>query len=135
MQQIPAMDLLALTVVQSIVTVLFVVVCILLILVVLLQKGRGGGLAGAFGGAGGHSAFGAKTGDVFTWFTVGLTCVFILVAIIGNFLFVPPDVTASPGVGVPVGAPPGSAVPPDPGAPANPVAPPVRPVSATQPGG
>ncbi|RLS51073.1 MAG: preprotein translocase subunit SecG, partial [Planctomycetota bacterium] len=37
-----------------------------LILLVLIQRGRGGGLAGAFGGAGGQSAFGTKAGDVFT---------------------------------------------------------------------
>ena len=86
------MDLLAVTVAEGIIAILFVVICFLLILVVLLQKGRGGGLAGAFGGAGGHSAFGAKTGDVFTWFTVGLTAMFILVAMIGNWVFVPTKV-------------------------------------------
>ena len=41
-----------------------------LILVVLIQRGRGGGLAGAFGGMGGQSAFGTKAGDTFTWITV-----------------------------------------------------------------
>jgi preprotein translocase subunit SecG len=74
---------------QAIVGILFILICILLILVILVQKGRGGGLAGAFGGAGGHSAFGAKTGDVFTWITVGLTFAFILMAVIGNYVFVP----------------------------------------------
>ena len=39
---------------------------------------------------GGHSAFGAKTGDVFTWVTVALTFLFVLVAILGVFWFVPP---------------------------------------------
>ena len=34
---------------------LFVVICIALIIIVLLQKGRGGGLSAAFGGAGGQS--------------------------------------------------------------------------------
>lgn len=74
---------------QAIVSVFLILVCVLLILVILLQKGRGGGLAGAFGGAGGHSAFGAKTGDVFTWITVGLTFGFIVMAVIGNYVFVP----------------------------------------------
>ncbi len=59
----------------------------LLMLVILLQKGRGGGLAGAFGGGGGSSAFGAKTGDVFTWITVVVAAVFILLAIGANFVF------------------------------------------------
>ena len=50
--------------------------------------------AGAFGGVGGHSAFGAKTGDVFTWITVGLTGLFILVAVIGNYKYVQTPVAA-----------------------------------------
>ena len=77
------------SVTQVIVGILLILICLLLIMVILLQKGRGGGLAGAFGGAGGHSAFGAKTGDVFTWITVGLTFAFILMAVIGNYVFVP----------------------------------------------
>lgn len=84
------MNLLAMTGLQIVVCFLFLIVCVLLMLVVLLQKGRGGGLSGAFGGVGGHSAFGAKTGDVFTWVTVGLTFAFIMMAVIGNYVFVPP---------------------------------------------
>lgn len=75
--------------VRGIITFLFVTICLLLIVVILLQKGRGGGLAGAFGGAGGHSAFGTKTGDVFTWVTVALAAMFVIVAIIGKFTMVP----------------------------------------------
>ena len=41
-----------------------------LILLVLIQRGRGGGLAGAFGGMGGQSAFGTKAGDLFTRITI-----------------------------------------------------------------
>jgi len=67
--------------------VLFLLVCFLLIVVVLLQKGRGGGLSGKFGGAGGHSAFGAKTGDFFTWVTVCLAGLFLLIAIINNYTY------------------------------------------------
>ena len=48
---------------------IFLLVCIFLILLVLIQKGRGGGLASAFGGGGGNTAFGSKTGDVLTWAT------------------------------------------------------------------
>ena len=51
-----------------------------LILIVLLQRGRGGGLAGAFGGAGGQSALGTKAGDVFTKVTIGVAVVWILLA-------------------------------------------------------
>ncbi len=90
------MDILAVSWSQGVVTFLFVVTCILLILIILLQKGRGGGLAGAFGGTGGYSAFGAKTGDVFTWITVGLTGMFIIMSVLGNWAFVPSPAQAPP---------------------------------------
>jgi len=61
--------------------------CFVLMLVILLQKGRGGGFAGAFGGAGGSSAFGAKTGDVFTWITVIVAGVFVVLTVWSNFVF------------------------------------------------
>ena len=53
-----------------ILAVIFAVLAIVLIGVILLQRGKGVGLAGAFGGAGGHTAFGAKTGDFLTWVTI-----------------------------------------------------------------
>jgi len=59
----------------------FIVVCVFLMLLVLIQKGRGGGLASAFGGSGGNTAFGSKTGDVLTWATSVLFGVFLLLAI------------------------------------------------------
>jgi len=62
--------------------VLFLVICFLLIIIILLQKGKGGGLGAAFGGAG-SSAFGTRTGDVFT-------CLFLLLAITTNLSFRPP---------------------------------------------
>ena len=65
---------------------LFVIVSMFLILLVLIQKGRGGGLAGAFGGSGGNSAFGAKTGDVLTWVTSVTFGVFLLLAIVLTLL-------------------------------------------------
>ena len=69
----------------------FILVCLLLIMVVLLQRGRGGGLGAACGGGGGSSsAFGAKTGDVFTLITVVLAAVYLMIAVLGNHLFVPP---------------------------------------------
>lgn len=49
-----------------------------LIGLILLQRGRGGGLAGAFGGMGGQSAFGTKAGDVFTKITIGVATAWIL---------------------------------------------------------
>ncbi len=53
-----------------------------LILLVLIQRGRGGGLAGAFGGAGGQSAFGTKAGDVFTKITIGVAAFWIILCIL-----------------------------------------------------
>ncbi|MBI5724167.1 MAG: preprotein translocase subunit SecG [Planctomycetes bacterium] len=66
--------------------VLFIIICCLLVIVVLLQKGRGGGLGAAFGGAG-TAAFGTRTGDVFTWITIVLTAMFLLLAIGASFAY------------------------------------------------
>src|SRR6187551_1534153 len=55
---------------------------IFLILLVLVQRGRGGGLAGAFGGMGGQSAFGTKAGDLFTRVTIGVATVWILLCML-----------------------------------------------------
>ncbi|MCA9231989.1 MAG: preprotein translocase subunit SecG [Planctomycetales bacterium] len=54
---------------------------VFLILLVLVQRGRGGGLAGALGGMGGSSAFGAKAGDVFTRITIVAAAVWIFLCI------------------------------------------------------
>lgn len=48
-----------------------------LVMLVLVQRGRGGGLTGALGGAGGQSAFGTKAGDLFTKITVGVAALWI----------------------------------------------------------
>ncbi|MFV1966235.1 MAG: preprotein translocase subunit SecG [Pirellulaceae bacterium] len=52
-----------------------------LVLLVLVQRGRGGGLAGAFGGMGGQSAFGTKAGDLFTRLTMGVAGFWILLCV------------------------------------------------------
>ncbi len=67
---------------------LFIIICVLLIVVVLLQKGRGGGLGAALGGVA-TSAFGTRTGDVFTWVTIVLTGLFLLLAIGTTLAFRP----------------------------------------------
>ncbi len=61
--------------------ILLTITAILLILLVLVQRGRGGGLAGAFGGMGGQSAFGTKAGDTFTKITVGLSVFWLLLSV------------------------------------------------------
>jgi preprotein translocase subunit SecG len=53
---------------------------VFLMIVILLQRGRGGGLAGAFGGMGGQSAFGTKAGDVFTRITIVLAVCWVILA-------------------------------------------------------
>ena len=49
---------------------LIILISLFLICLILIQRGKGGGLAGAFGGVGGSSAFGTKAGDTFTKITV-----------------------------------------------------------------
>jgi preprotein translocase subunit SecG len=58
--------------------VLLLIVSVLLIVLILIQRGKGGGLAGAFGGMGGQSAFGTKAGDLFTRITIVLAIIWIL---------------------------------------------------------
>ena len=65
---------------------IFLLVCMFLILLILIQKGRGGGLSSAFGGQGGNTAFGAKTGDVLTWVTSIVFGLFLLLAVALNLL-------------------------------------------------
>ncbi len=57
----------------------------LLMFIILLQRGRGGGLAGAFGGAGGQSAFGTKAGDVFTKITVVIAVIWVILSGVSGF--------------------------------------------------
>ncbi|MGD0540151.1 MAG: preprotein translocase subunit SecG [Tepidisphaeraceae bacterium] len=65
---------------------LFLFVSFMMILLVLIQKGRGGGLSSAFGGSGGNTAFGAKTGDVLTWATSIVFALFVALAVILNLV-------------------------------------------------
>jgi preprotein translocase subunit SecG len=62
----------------GILNVVVVLLSLFLIGIILIQRGKGGGLAGAFGGVGGSSAFGTKAGDVFTKITVGLAIGWII---------------------------------------------------------
>ena len=60
------------------------------ILVVLVQRGRGGGLSGAFGGMGGQSAFGTKAGDTFTRITMGAAFIWVLLCMAAILVMKPP---------------------------------------------
>jgi preprotein translocase subunit SecG len=65
--------------------IVLTLMAIFLILLVLVQRGRGGGLAGALGGPGGSSAFGAKAGDTFTKITIWAASIWIVTCIIASY--------------------------------------------------
>jgi preprotein translocase subunit SecG len=54
---------------------------VFMMILILIQRGKGGGLAGAFGGMGGQSAFGTKAGDVFTKTTVVIAIIWFALSI------------------------------------------------------
>ena len=62
----------------GILNLLVILTSLFLIGLVLIQRGKGGGLAGAFGGVGGSSPFGSKAGDTFTRITVVVAGIWIL---------------------------------------------------------
>jgi len=93
--------MLGVTFVQGLLAFLFCFVCVLLILLILIQRGRGGGLSGAFGGVGSYSPFGTKTGDALTWATVALTAMYLLIAVVANYFFVPQELTGIVGPSTP----------------------------------
>jgi preprotein translocase subunit SecG len=64
--------------------VLLLLVGVFLILLVLIQRGKGGGVSGMLGGAGGSSAFGSRAGDTFTKVTiyVALAWIFMIMVMI-----------------------------------------------------
>jgi len=74
--------ILAVTFIMNVVAVLFVICCVSLVLIILIQKGRGGGLSGAFGGAMASGILGSKTGDFLTWVTIVLVGVFLILAVV-----------------------------------------------------
>ncbi len=84
--------LLAVGFVMKVVAALFIVCCLSLILIILIQKGRGGGLSGAFGGAMASGILGSKTGDFLTWVTIVLVGVFLTLAVV-MAKFYRPDVS------------------------------------------
>ena len=64
------------------ISIVHIIVCLILILVVLLQSGKGADLAGAFGGGGSQTAFGARgTATFLTKLTTGAAVVFMLTSL------------------------------------------------------
>jgi preprotein translocase subunit SecG len=77
-----------------------------LILLVLVQRGKGGGLAGAFGGSGGQSAFGTKAGDLFTKVTIVVASTWIVLCLLAvGFLKKPTRLTEEPNAPISQSAP------------------------------
>lgn len=66
---------------EFLIKVVMFLTAMFLVVLILLQRGRGGGLAGALGGAGGQSAFGSKAGDVFTRITSGVAIFWIVLCV------------------------------------------------------
>lgn len=98
----------------NLIEILLLIISIALVLLILIQKGRGGGLVGALGGAGGTSAFGARAGDTFTRITLiaaGIWMGLIVILIFltqpdprprGDSVNAPPPVATSPATPDPV---------------------------------
>ena len=70
-------------------TLVFILVSATMVLIILVQRPSGGGLAGAFGGAGGASTetvFGGRVGDALTYATVTAFVLYLSLAITLNLL-------------------------------------------------
>jgi preprotein translocase subunit SecG len=66
----------------TLLTVFHIIVCIFLILVVLLQQGKGADWAGAFGGGGTQTAFGARgAGTVLSKATTAAAVIFMVTSL------------------------------------------------------
>ena len=78
----------------AILNTLIVLLSLFLICLVLIQRGKGGGLAGAFGGVGGSSAFGTKAGDIFTKVTMIVATVWIFLSLLLVVLYNQPSRSA-----------------------------------------
>ena len=119
-------------------TIIHVIVCLLLILIVLLQSGKSADLAGAFGGAGSQTAFGARgTATFLSKLTTGAAVIFMLTSMTlsiyrskgaGNSIMerakVPATKSAAPTPAKPTVPAPGSSQPaPSPASPSHPAGP------------
>ena len=84
--------------IMNIVMVVWVCVTIALILLILIQKGKGGGLSGAFGGLGAGGLLGTKTGDFLTWVTICFVVAFLSLAVllVKYYKPIPPEDIMSP---------------------------------------
>jgi len=101
--------------------VVYVVICFFLILVVLLQQGKGADIAGAFGGGGSQTAFGARGATTFLHkLTTGAFVGFVVLSMLLSILEARPRssvIQTLPGKAAAQKAPAPAAPAPAPGAP------------------
>jgi preprotein translocase subunit SecG len=107
---------------HTLILLVLILIATFLILLVLVQRGRGGGLAGALGGMGGQSAFGAKAGDTFTKVTMWTAFIWIVFCIVSvrllsknkNPVDIPPGFSSSGESATEEGGPAGDTAPSSP---------------------
>ncbi len=73
--------------VVNLLIVFFLAISVVMLLTILIQKPQGGGLSAAFGSgaSSGQTAFGAKTGDALTIFTIIVFALYVVFAIVLNW--------------------------------------------------
>jgi preprotein translocase subunit SecG len=73
--------------VVNLLIVFFLAISVVMLLTILIQKPQGGGLSAAFGSgaSSGQTAFGAKTGDALTIFTIIIFALYVVFAIVLNW--------------------------------------------------
>jgi len=98
---------LAVSFIMKVVAAIFLICAVSLILIILVQKGKGGGLSGAFGGGMASGILGSKTGDFLTWVTIVLVGVFLTLAVVMAKFY-------KPSIGLEEGTPPPTTFPTEP---------------------
>ena len=69
------------------ISIIHIIVCLLLVLIVLLQSGKAADLAGAFGGTGSQTAFGARgTATFLSKLTTVAAIIFMLTSLVLNLV-------------------------------------------------
>src|SRR5262249_31177775 len=88
----------------STLTVTLILTGVIIILWILIKRGKGGGMAGAFGAAGGSSAFGSRAGDQFTRITLITALIWVLLIML--LAKMAPDKGVAPTPSAPAGGQP-----------------------------
>lgn len=61
---------------------ILILIGLFMILLILIQRGKGGGLIGALGGAGGSSPFGSRAGDQFMRLTIYVALIWLFLTML-----------------------------------------------------